>query len=751
MHVVVVCHDVSHGGAARSVLDMVGALQDRGVGVTAVLPFDAWLERALRSRGVGVVLGPLPWMLADPHHLSDLKMQLRAASGARDALDYWRSLCERWRPPTDAVVLHVGFVHIWGAVLAATWRLPLISHPTEFGWLGLGLEPLGGTRDDYLCLLEQASDGVLALSNYMREELVPNHPRVEVMALHVPTLAPGMARSHETRGKKSLCVGVVGYLHPGKGQHVVTRAAVLLSQTRPDLRFSFRGAADPRYLAALVEEVATVPGLSERVSFTGSVEDPVDLWKGLDVLVAPAPLEGFGLAGAEAMARGLPLVHSRSKTSEEVYGREEVSGAIGYAAGDASSLAAALERVVSSPDLQAEMSRKHIAWAAARFSRAASTDVLAALVDELAGGPGRPDAVRAVDRWFDLLVQPESSLVGEARAEPSSTGVPRLKELNALRVHAQELDRHLEQERVLRARQEEELARAAVGIPPLAEAEVEALRVHAKELERHVEQERALRSRQEEELARASAQLRHLQSSTSWNVTRPLRWLASQRPSRRSESAADRDESSDLRASAFQRLFDDNGWAGEESVSGPGSALRLTEVLRRELPRVIRQLGVRSMVDAPCGDLHWMRHVELDLDRYTGIDIVPQVVAANAANPPWPFARFVLGDLVTQDVPRADLVFCRDCLVHLPYADVLTVLRRFQASGAQYLMTTTFTDRDNRDIETGDWRPINLQAPPFSLPDPLLLLVEDCTEEGGRYSDKSMAVWELPELSLPRR
>ena len=70
-----------------------------------------------------------------------------------------------------------------------------------------------------------------------------------------------------------------------------------------------------------------------------------------------------------------------------------------------------------------------------------------------------------------------------------------------------------------------------------------------------------------------------------------------------------------------------------------------------------------------------------------------------------------------------------------------------KASEARYLLTTTFLDwKVNKDIVDGDWRPINLEQSPFLLPAPHSVILEDCTEEGGAYADKALAVWRVSDL-----
>jgi hypothetical protein len=187
----------------------------------------------------------------------------------------------------------------------------------------------------------------------------------------------------------------------------------------------------------------------------------------------------------------------------------------------------------------------------------------------------------------------------------------------------------------------------------------------------------------------------------------------------------------------------------DESISGPGSSLAQTQVLRERLPLVLAQLGVRSLLDAPCGDYNWLKHVRLGIAEYIGADVLTEVVAENQARHGDSEKRFIRADLLCDSVPTADLVLCRDLLPHLSYEEILAVLRNLRRSGATYLLTTTFTQpRPNQDTSGGRWRTLNLWLPPFNFPAARLTINEGCTEAGGAYADKSLALWELSDLPL---
>ncbi len=203
-------------------------------------------------------------------------------------------------------------------------------------------------------------------------------------------------------------------------------------------------------------------------------------------------------------------------------------------------------------------------------------------------------------------------------------------------------------------------------------------------------------------------------------------------------------------AGRFERIQRTNLWGAATSVSGLGSEDPATSAIREALPPLLQSLGVRTLLDAPCGDAGWIGRCRLGVD-YIGIDIVPSLIAANnqrAGEGELP-GRFVIADITRDELPRADLILCRDCLVHLSFQNIAAAVARFRASGARFLLTTTFPDwSDNRDCEDGDWRALNLTQAPFGWPAPLELINERCDEGGGGWQDKSLGLWRLADLPI---
>lgn len=197
----------------------------------------------------------------------------------------------------------------------------------------------------------------------------------------------------------------------------------------------------------------------------------------------------------------------------------------------------------------------------------------------------------------------------------------------------------------------------------------------------------------------------------------------------------------------FARIYQTNLWFDAESRSGTGSSLESTARLRDSLPPLLRSLNARRLLDVPCGDFNWMSHVDLSGIDYTGGDIVDAMIEANRERYESATRRFMRVDLISGPLPSTDVILCRDGLVHFSYNNIIAAFGTMKASGANYLLTTTFLDRQvNTDIVDGDWRPLNLTQPPFLLPAPESVILEDCMEEGGAYADKALAVWRVSDL-----
>ena len=192
----------------------------------------------------------------------------------------------------------------------------------------------------------------------------------------------------------------------------------------------------------------------------------------------------------------------------------------------------------------------------------------------------------------------------------------------------------------------------------------------------------------------------------------------------------------------FTKYYKNNKWGNSQSRSGDGSTIDVTEEARHVILSIIKELNIKKILDAPCGDFNWMKLVVSDDVDYIGVDIVGDLIRENNKEYARPNIEFMRKDICNDNLPMADLIICRDALVHLSNANINKALINFKKSGSKYLLATTFPKiKSNEDIYNGMWRPINMCEPPYNMGGPLFFYDEKNNEIYG--SQKKIALWRL--------
>jgi len=207
----------------------------------------------------------------------------------------------------------------------------------------------------------------------------------------------------------------------------------------------------------------------------------------------------------------------------------------------------------------------------------------------------------------------------------------------------------------------------------------------------------------------------------------------------------------------FHRIFAARDWPADDpsyrglKASGPGAMLRNAQnaiaALHSVISRVKSHLGKStvSLLDVPCGDLQWIRHV-LDARAdilYTGADIVPDIIAHHRKTfKTLRKAEFIELDVVSMPLNHTyDIILVRDLLQHLWMVDAVTALKRLSDSGSRFLLATTVPDTAvNEDVNKlalgGRKSSYNLERSPFSLESPM------CSSYD--WNVEHISLWNLP-------
>ncbi|WP_206245834.1 class I SAM-dependent methyltransferase [Novosphingobium terrae] len=191
----------------------------------------------------------------------------------------------------------------------------------------------------------------------------------------------------------------------------------------------------------------------------------------------------------------------------------------------------------------------------------------------------------------------------------------------------------------------------------------------------------------------------------------------------------------------FSLYYETNHWGGDESKSGKGSSKDRGDFLSSRLPILIAHTDAESILDVPCGDLNWMSEFPLGSMRYIGADIVPQIIADNDARYS-DKGQFHCLDASVDALPDADLIFCRDMLIHLPNNHIKNFLRNIAKSSAKWFICSRYLGpigphELNADIAAGDFRAVDLCEPPFNLPPPQAMVPEKV------HKWKTLALWSV--------
>jgi glycosyltransferase involved in cell wall biosynthesis len=167
----------------------------------------------------------------------------------------------------------------------------------------------------------------------------------------VSVVEPGTDAAPQARGSRGetlqlLCVAT---LIPRKGHDLLLDALGALAGARWHLTCVGSLTRSPQTVGRLRAQVQRL-GLGAQVTLTGEVDAAAlaQLYADADLFVLPTRFEGYGMAIAEALAHGLPVIGTLVGAIPELVG--ETAGLL-VAPGDADLLRAALQRVLTEPAL----------------------------------------------------------------------------------------------------------------------------------------------------------------------------------------------------------------------------------------------------------------------------------------------------------------------------------------------------------------------------------------------------------------
>lgn len=148
-------------------------------------------------------------------------------------------------------------------------------------------------------------------------------------------------------GKEAVVIGNIAHMADHKGQIYLVRAAAIVKEKYPDVRFVIVGDGE---LRGELEAEARRLGLVGTVVFPGFRKDIAGFLASFDIFAFPSHLEGLGTSLLDAMVMRRPIVSTTAGGIPEVV-QDGVNGML-VSPKDPEALAKAMIRLIEDPDLR---------------------------------------------------------------------------------------------------------------------------------------------------------------------------------------------------------------------------------------------------------------------------------------------------------------------------------------------------------------------------------------------------------------
>jgi len=391
------------GGAEKSLLDILASMRAAKPDwpLQLIVSEDGPLVPRSSALGVATTVVSLPPELAQMgdaavggpagHQQSRWSLLVRIFLAAPAVLSYVRSLRTLVREIAPDVIHSNGFkMHLLG-VWSKPARIPIIWHIHDY----VSTRPLMARLIRRYCtraaLAVANSNSVAAdLTSVVGERLtistIYNGVDLEKFSPLGPRLDLDTLSGFEPAAPETIRVGLLATLARWKGHETFLQAMALIPADVPARGYVAGGALYQTNGSQLslpeLKRLAGGLGISDRIGFTGFIDEPASAMRSLDIVVhASTEPEPFGLVIVEGMACGRAVIASEGGGASELI--SVGTNALGHAPGDAQALAHCITRLATDSGLRRRLGEAGRSTAEQRFGRDRLADELVPLYRSL--------------------------------------------------------------------------------------------------------------------------------------------------------------------------------------------------------------------------------------------------------------------------------------------------------------------------------------------------------------------------------
>lgn len=356
MNILFITHSDNFYGSSKSLLSLLKGLQAFDLNLFVVVSAESGFTKSLAEDNIPFLISPVDWWVTNKP--PSFKKRVQAFSQLLKSVKILQKAIEDWH--IDLVYTNSSVTPI-GRLLAKQENLPHIWHIREFGDLDFSLYPLFPKFLSRMVIM--SSDAIICNSlAVMKHHFKRITRKIHVIYNGSATLEQFDERYQKRRSQKShgdFTFAMVSLISPKKGQEQAIKAIAALKEKGIDAKLVLAGHGKKEFVAHCRDLVQTL-GITDRVEFTGFLEDPFCIYYSSDCILVCSVHEALSRVALEAMSFGVPVVGKNSGGNPEILKNNETG--ILYDGFD--QLVEAMSRVAKDRNLAEELGRK--GWQSAK-------------------------------------------------------------------------------------------------------------------------------------------------------------------------------------------------------------------------------------------------------------------------------------------------------------------------------------------------------------------------------------------------